>query len=64
MIVEFGQREGFQVLVTAPTLAPRYPCRLYVLARLFDPEERIVLRALNVKDDIIAAAPADPSAVP
>lgn len=64
VIVEFGQREGFQVLVTAPTLAPRYPCRLYVLARHFDPEDRIVLRALEVKDDIIAAAPADASAVP
>lgn len=64
MIVEFGQREGFQVLVTAPALTPRYPCRLYVLARLFDSEERIVLRALKVKDDTVAAVPADASAVP
>lgn len=48
-IIEFGQRERFQVLVTAATLIPEYKCTLYALNRTFTPEERLVIRGVRIK---------------
>ncbi len=49
-IIDFGQREGFQVLVTAVELKPEYPCKLYFLNRDFkDDKETLVLRAGHMK---------------
>jgi chromosome condensin MukBEF ATPase and DNA-binding subunit MukB len=48
MIVDFAQRENFQVIVTAPTLKPTYNCILYALTRVFDPNPRLIIRGLRV----------------
>jgi chromosome condensin MukBEF ATPase and DNA-binding subunit MukB len=48
-IIEFGQKEGFQVLVTAAALVPEYKCTLYALSRVFMPEERLVIRGVRIK---------------
>ena len=48
-IIEFGQKEGFQVLVTAAALVPEYKCTLYALSREFMPEERLVIRGVRIK---------------
>jgi len=44
MIVDFAQREGFQVYVTAQALKPNFECTLYTLERVYDPEERLIIR--------------------
>ncbi|MDX9958625.1 MAG: SbcC/MukB-like Walker B domain-containing protein [Spirochaetia bacterium] len=44
MIVELAKKEGFQVFVTASSLRPSYDCTLYTLERLYDPEERLIIR--------------------
>lgn len=54
MIVAFAEREGFQVLVTAATLAPGYSCTLYALNRISDPEERLIIRGVKVKSLAVA----------
>jgi chromosome condensin MukBEF ATPase and DNA-binding subunit MukB len=48
-IIEFGRKEGFQVLVTAAALVPEYKCTLYALSREFIPEERLVIRGVRIK---------------
>lgn len=49
-LVEFAQREKFQLLVTAPAIEPKYGCMLYALARRFDPDERLIIRGVRVAD--------------
>lgn len=44
MIVDFAKREGFQVYVTAQALKPNFECTLYTLERIYDPEERLIIR--------------------
>lgn len=44
MIVDFANREGFQVYVTAQGLKPNFECTLYTLERIYDPEERLIIR--------------------
>lgn len=44
MIVEFAKRENFQVFVTASALKPSYACTLYALERIYEPEERLIIR--------------------
>lgn len=44
MIVEFAKRENFQVFVTASSLKPSYACTLYALERIYEPEERLIIR--------------------
>lgn len=56
MIVDFGEREGFQVFVTAAALEPRYRCTLYALHRTFSPEERLILRGVRLDDKSKKAA--------
>lgn len=48
-IIEFGKKEGFQVLVTAASLIPEYKCTLYALSRVFTPEEQLIIRGLRIK---------------
>jgi hypothetical protein len=47
-LVEFAQREKFQLLVTAPAIEPKYGCQLYALARRFDPDEQLIIRGVRV----------------
>lgn len=47
MIVEFAKRENFQVFVTASALKPSYACTLYALERVYEPEERLVIRGME-----------------
>lgn len=49
MIVDFAKREGFQVYVTAQALKPSYDCTLYTLERIYDPEERLIIRGQEKK---------------
>lgn len=55
MIVNFAERERFQVIVTAVMLAPDYNCILYSLNRVFDPTERLVIRGMRINGDKKAA---------
>lgn len=55
MIVNFANREGFQVLVTAATLAPGYSCTLYALNRVYQPDDRLIIRGVKVKPEKVAA---------
>lgn len=55
MIVSFAEREGFQVLVTAVGLTPGYDCTLYALSRVFEPDERLIIRGVKVKREKVAA---------
>ena len=48
VIVDFAKREGFQVVVAAPELTPSYSCILYALNRVFDPDERLIIRGIKV----------------
>ncbi len=48
VIVDFAKREGFQVVVAAPELTPSYSCILYALNRVFDPNERLIIRGIRV----------------
>ncbi len=49
MIVDFAKREGFQVYVTAQALKPNFECTLYTLERIYDPEERLIIRGQEKK---------------
>jgi len=49
VIVEFAKREGFQVFVTAAALKPTYECTLYSLERIYEPEERLIIRGIERK---------------
>ena len=51
MIVNFAEREHFQVIVTAAMLAPDYNCILYSLNRVFDPTERLIIRGMRINGD-------------
>lgn len=55
MIVNFAEREHFQVIVTAAMLAPDYSCILYSLNRVFDPTERLIIRGMRINGDKKAA---------
>lgn len=48
VLVDFAKREGFQVVVAAPELTPSYSCILYALNRVFDPNERLIIRGIKV----------------
>lgn len=48
LLVEFGQRQGFQVLVTALDIQARFPCTLHVMDRYSAPEETVVSRQVHV----------------
>lgn len=48
VVVDFAKREGFQVIVAAPELTPSYSCILYALNRVFDPQERLIIRGIKV----------------
>lgn len=48
VVVDFAKREGFQVIVAAPELTPSYSCILYALNRVFDPNERLIIRGIKV----------------
>jgi energy-coupling factor transporter ATP-binding protein EcfA2 len=48
VIVEFGRKQGVQVLVTAIALEPTYDCTIYVLDRVLTPFEEIVLRRITI----------------
>lgn len=50
MVIEFGDKEGFQVLVTAEKLKPGYGWTLYGFSRTAPPEERIVIRGFRTND--------------
>lgn len=51
-LVEFARRENFQLLVTAPTIDPKYDCLLYALSRRFDPHETLVIRGIKYEDKV------------
>jgi hypothetical protein len=51
MLVDFAKREGFQILVTATTLEPGFKCTLYALNRVYEPDERLVIRGVKIKRD-------------
>ncbi|MBT3066281.1 ATP-binding cassette domain-containing protein [Rhodoferax sp. U11-2br] len=48
LLVEFGRRQGFQVLVTALDIQARFPCTLHVMDRYSAPEETVVSRQVRV----------------
>lgn len=54
MIVEFAKRENFQVFVTASSLKPSYACTLYALERIYEPEERLVIRGMEKVSKAVA----------
>ena len=58
VVAEFCEREGIQVVVTAPELSPQYRCTLYALARVFDPTERLIVRGLRGQHDSAKVASA------
>lgn len=62
VIVEFGRKQGLQVLVTALSLEATYDCTLYVLKRILSPAEEIVMRRITI--DTSLAAPASAESLP
>lgn len=52
VIVEFGRKQGIQVLVTAISLEATYNCTMYVLSRILSPVEEIVLRRITIDSNI------------
>lgn len=48
VIVEFGRKQGMQVLVTAISLEATYDCTMYVLNRILSPVEEIVMRRITI----------------
>jgi len=55
-IIEFGEKQGFQVLITAAELNPEYPCKLYFLNRDFrNGKEALILRAGHMKPQEVVA---------
>jgi energy-coupling factor transporter ATP-binding protein EcfA2 len=59
VIVEFGRRQGMQVLVTAISLEPTYDCTMYVLDRIHLPNEEIVIRRVTLDSKLMKAASAN-----
>lgn len=49
LIVEFGQAQNIQVLVTALSLEHKFPCTIYVMARHYSPAEQVVARRVMVR---------------
>jgi len=49
VVVDLAKREGFQVFMTAVDLKPSYDCSLYSLERVFDPDERLIIRGMKKK---------------
>lgn len=60
VIVEFGRKQGIQVLVTAISLEATYDCTMYVLHRSLSPVEEIVLRRFTIDSSL--ASPKDETA--
>lgn len=52
VIVEFGRKQGIQVLVTAISLEASYDCTMYVLSRILSPVEEIVLRRVTIDSSL------------
>jgi chromosome condensin MukBEF ATPase and DNA-binding subunit MukB len=48
LIVEFGRRQGFQVIVTGLSLDASFPCTMHVMSRHFRPQETVVARRVKV----------------
>lgn len=61
VIVEFGRKQGLQVLVTALSLEATYDCTLYVLKRILSPVEEIVMRRITIDTSLAAPATIDSS---
>jgi len=52
VIVDFGRKQGIQVLVTAISLEATYNCTMYVLSRILSPMEEIVLRRITIDSNL------------
>lgn len=48
-LMEFAERERFQLVVTAQSIESQQPCVQYALVRRFDPVERVIVRGLRVE---------------
>lgn len=59
VIVEFGRKQGIQVLVTAISLEATYDCTMYVLKRVLSPVEEIVLRRITIDSALASRATRD-----
>jgi chromosome condensin MukBEF ATPase and DNA-binding subunit MukB len=62
--VSFGEKQGFQLLVTAPKLSPDYRCTLWSINRFIrDGRPNVVIRGVQrTRDGVVAAAEIEPAA--